>query len=51
MTTDNKIIDEKLQYNISREAARILALWSGKIDRHEYLTGEETIPSEERRVI
>ena len=51
MTTDNKIRDEKLQYDINRETAKILALLSGKIDKHEYLTGEEILPSDERRVI
>ena len=33
MTTDNNIRDKKLQYNIAKEDARILALWSGKIDQ------------------
>ena len=51
MTTDNKIRDEKLQYDINRETAKILALLSGKIDKHEYLTGKEILPSDERRVI
>ena len=45
MTIDNKIKDEKLQYNINREAAEISALSSGKIDKYEYLTGEEILPS------
>ena len=40
MTIDDKIEDEKLQYDINREAAKILALSSGKIDKYEYLTGE-----------
>ena len=40
MTTDDKIKDETLQYNINREAAKISALLPGKIDKHEYLTGE-----------
>ena len=31
MTTDNQIRDEKLQYNINREAAKILALSSNNI--------------------
>ena len=31
MTTDVKIIDEKLQYDINREAAKISALSSDKI--------------------
>ena len=29
MTNDDKIINHKLQYNINREAAKILALFSG----------------------
>ena len=37
--------DEKLQYDSNREAAKILALSSIKIDRYEYLTGEEILPS------
>ena len=41
MATDNEIIDEKLQYNINREIAKISALSLGKIDKYEYLTGEE----------
>ena len=30
MTTDDKIRDEKLQFNINREAAKISGLLSGK---------------------
>ena len=43
MTNDNKIRDEKLQYNINREAAKIFALSSDKIDKYEYLTDEEIL--------
>ena len=43
MTNDNKIRDGKLQYNINREAAKIFALSSDKIDKYEYLTGEEIL--------
>ena len=43
MIIDKKIRDEKLQYNISREATKISALSSGKIDKHRYLTGEEIL--------
>ena len=39
MAIDDKIKDEKLQYNINREAAKISALSSGKIDKYEYLKG------------
>ena len=48
MTIDDKIIHEKLQYDIKREAAKILALSSGKIDKYEYLTGEERMSSDQK---
>ena len=51
MTNDAEIRDKKLQYDIKREAAEISALSSGKIDKYEYLTGEETPPPDQRRVI
>ena len=41
MTIDDNIKDEKLQYSIIREAAKISALSSGKIDKYEFLIGEE----------
>ena len=44
-------MDEKLQYDINREAAKISALSSGKIDKYEYLAGEEILRSDLRRVI
>ena len=44
MTTDDKLKDEKLQDNIKKEAAKILALSSGKIDKYEYCAGEEILP-------
>ena len=40
MTIEDQIKDEKLQYDINREAAKISALLSGKLDKYEYLTGE-----------
>ena len=51
MTTDDKIRDDKLQYDINREAAKISALSSRKIGKYEYLTGEEILPPDQRRVI
>ena len=48
MTIDNQISDEKLQYDISREAAKISALSSGKINKYEYLTGEDILPFNEQ---
>ena len=35
MTTEDPIRDEKLQYDINKEAAKIPALSSGKIDTYE----------------
>ena len=40
MIIEDQIRDEKLQYKINREAAKISALSSRKIDKYEYLTGE-----------
>ena len=51
MTIGYKIKDEKLQYHINREAAEIPALSSGKIDKYEYLTGEEILLSDQSRII
>ena len=34
MATDDKIRDGKLQYDINREAAKMLALSSGKTDNY-----------------
>ena len=45
MTINDQIRDEKLQYDINRKAAEISALSSGKIDKYEYLTGKEILPS------
>ena len=49
--TDDKIRDEKLQYYINREAAKISALSYGKIDKYEYLTAEDIVPFNQRQVI
>ena len=46
MTNDDKIKDEKLQYNINREAAKISALSTGKIDKYEDLAGKKILPSD-----
>ena len=51
MTIDHKIRDEKLQYDINREAAKLSVLSSGEIDKYEYLTGEEILPSNQRQII
>ena len=51
MTIEDQIQDEKLQYDINREAAKTSALSSGRIDKYEYLTGEEILPSNQQQII
>ena len=51
MAIDCKSRNEKLQDDIKKEATKISALSSGKIDKYEYLTGEEILPSDQRRLI
>ena len=51
MTIEDQIKDEKLQYDINREAAKISALSSGKLDKYEYLTGEEILSSNQQQII
>ena len=51
MIVEDQIRDEKLQYDIKREAAKISALSSGKIDKYEYFTGEEILPSNQQQRI
>ena len=47
MTIEDQTKDEKLQYDINREAALSLS----KIDKYEYLTGEEILPSNQQQII
>ena len=51
MTIDGKITDEKLKCNINGEAAKISALSSHKINKYEYLTGEEIFPFNQKQII
>ena len=51
ITIEDQIRDEKLQYGINREATKISALSSGKLDKYEYLTGEEILPSNQQQII
>ena len=51
MTINDQTRDEKLQYDINREAAKISALSSGKIHKYEYLTGEDILPSNQQQII
>ena len=51
MTINDQVRDEKLQYNINREAAKISVLSSRKIHKYEYLTGEDILPSNPQQII
>ena len=51
MSIGEKITDEKLQYNINRQAAKISSLSSGKIHKCKYLTGKDILPSSNQQII
>ena len=50
MTTNDQIRDEKLQYDINREACKISALSSSNIKKYEYLTGEDILPCNQQQM-
>ena len=50
MAIDDNIRDEKVQYDINREVAKISALSSGKIDKYGYLMNEDILPSTRRQI-
>ena len=45
MTTDDKIRDEKLKYDINSAETKRSALQSGKVDKCQYLDKEKVLPS------
>ena len=51
MTINDQIRNEKLQFDINREAAKISALSSGRVRKYEYLTGEDILPSNQQQII
>ena len=51
MRINDRIRDEKLQSDINRKAAEISAVSLGKIDKYEYLTGNEILPSNQQQII
>ena len=51
MAINDQIKDEKLQYDVNREASKISALSSGKFNKYEYLNGEEVLPSNKQQII
>ena len=51
MTIHDQIRDEKLQYDINREAAKISSFSSGTIHKYEYLSGKDILPSNQQQII
>ena len=51
MTMEDQIKDGKLQYDVNREAAKISALSSCKLDKYEFFTGVEILPSNQQQII
>ena len=51
MIINGQIRDEKLQYDINREAGKISAFSSGKIGKYEYLTGEDILQSNQQQIM
>ena len=51
MTINDQIRYEKLQYDINRQTSKISALSSGNIQKYEYLTDEDIVPSNQQQTI
>ena len=51
MAIDDEVRDEKMQYDINREAANLSTLLSGKLDKYENLSGEEIVPFNQKQII
>ena len=51
MTIDDQIRDEKLKYNIDGEATIKSSVSSDRIDKYQYLTGEEILPFNQKEII
>ena len=41
---NNKIEQNKAQYNLDRQTAKISALSSGNVSKYEFLTGKDVLP-------
>ena len=51
MAINDKIRNEKLQYDINKESAKIFEISSGKTHKYESLTAEETLPLDQSWII
>ena len=46
-TIDNKIKQNKTQYNLDRQTAKISVLPSGNVGKYEFLTGKGDLPEKD----
>ena len=51
MTTDERVRYKNMQYDINRETTKISALSFGKIDKYEYLSSEEILSPDQKKII
>ena len=51
MTIDNQIREEKLQYDVNREVAKVSVLSWSKINKYKYLTGEKILPYNQTQIV
>ena len=51
VTINDQIRNEKLHYNINREAAKMSSKSSGNFHKYEYLTGEDMLPPNQQQII
>ena len=51
VTINDQIRNEKLHYNINREAAKMSSKSSGNFHKYEYLTGEDILPPNQQQII
>ena len=46
-TIDNKIEQNKTQYNLDRQTVMVSALSSGNVGKYEFLAGQDILPEKE----
>ena len=46
-TIDKKIEQNKAQYNLDKQTAKIFALSSGNVSKFEFLTGKDVLPEKD----
>ena len=46
-TIDNKVKQNKAQYNLDKQTAKFSALSSGNVSKYEFLTGRDVLPEKD----